>query len=91
MGDLPTTGLSAETRELLTVIRQALDLPYGATPDDHDRRLEIRQDNATRVACTLAYMLDSPHSDIAIAIKVLREGIAENPVTYATKDGEAGR
>ncbi len=78
--------LTPEVRELLTVIREGLDLPYGATPDDHDKRLEIRQDNATRIASTLAYVLDSSHADIAVAIRVLREGIAEAAGAYVARE-----
>ena len=84
-------GLAAETRELLTVIRQALDLPYGATRDDEERRLDLRNDNTIRVLSAVEYLLDQPTANIAREIRVLRAGLAANPVTYATKDGEAGR
>ncbi|RSN71360.1 hypothetical protein [Actinomadura sp. WAC 06369] len=90
MGNPPTTGLTAETRELLTLIRDALDLPYAATPDGHERRKLLRNDNATRVVATLERVLED-ETDLAIEVRVLRTILATDPVDYVTKDGEAGR
>ncbi|WP_433465818.1 hypothetical protein [Spirillospora sp. CA-128828] len=82
------TAFSPEVRELLTVIRDALDLPYAATPDGSRERQELRNDNAIRVMSTVSYLLDASHPDIASAATVLREMLDKNPVTYATKAGE---
>lgn len=96
MGNPPTNGLTGETRELLTLIRDALDLPRSVDVDGDEKRQALRNDNAIRVICHLDYLLtqDDERLDgarLSTVVSVMRKSLADNPVDYATKDGEAGR
>lgn len=84
------SALSPEVRELLELMRDALDLPYGATVEDENKRQTLRGENATRVVAHLNLVLTN-EARIPAAVRVLRESLADNPVDYAIEDGQADR
>lgn len=83
---MPADGMSAETRELLTAIRDALDLPHAATAADDEKRERLRSDNAVRVVSSIDYLFKSSHADVAFVTRTLQSMVAENPVDYVTAE-----
>lgn len=86
MGNLPTTGLQAEIRELLTAIRDALDLPYAATAAGDEKRERLRGENAVRVVSSIDYLLNFKHATVANVARTLRSLVDEHPADYTTRE-----
>ncbi|OLT12221.1 hypothetical protein BJF79_22830 [Actinomadura sp. CNU-125] len=92
MGNVPTNGLTAETRELLALFREALDLPQAAaTAEDADKRQRLRTDNTSRILAHLDYLVDDTNPNVGAVVRAMRKSLDRHPVDYVTKDGEAGR
>ncbi|MEV4672144.1 hypothetical protein AB0K34_10880 [Actinomadura sp. NPDC049382] len=90
MVNVPTTGLQAETRELLTAIRDALDLPFAATAAGDEKRERLRGENAVRIVSSIDYLLTFKHATVTNVARTLRSLVGEHPVDYTTRE-EAGR
>lgn len=80
-------GLTAETRALAEVIREALDLPRGATLDDEYLRDTALSGRVARVLGVLDYVLDSDAPDVPQAVTELREALEYVGLGY-TPEGD---
>lgn len=91
--DQHPTGLAAETRALAEVIREALDLPRGATLADKERRITALRARVARVLGVLDYVLDSDAPDVPRAVQELRESLERAGLGYTPQGdhGEAGQ
>jgi hypothetical protein len=90
------TSLHNETRDLAAVIREALDLPRGATLDDEQLRDTALSARVARVLGVLDYVLDSDAPDVARCVTELREALKRSGLGYTPKgcqdyDGEASQ
>ncbi|MFG2021087.1 hypothetical protein [Actinomadura geliboluensis] len=94
MSNTPTTtGLSAETRAIIGVVLEALDIPYAATAAHEETRTKILADRVMRV--TVAFQLIAERDDadhLADSLKWLRESLDENPAAgYVTPEQARAR
>jgi len=87
------SGLAAETRALAEAIREALDLPHGATLADKELRITELRARVARVLGLLDYVLGSDAPDVPRAVKELRESLEHAGLGYTPKSdhGEAGK
>lgn len=75
-------ALPGPIRELLTAIRDALDVPLADMPADDAARAELLTYRASDTRVVLDLLLR--HGDVAHHTARLREWAAEHPVTYRT-------
>ncbi|MEU9843160.1 hypothetical protein AB0C69_28505 [Actinomadura sp. NPDC048032] len=85
------SALSPEVRELLTVIRDALDLPYGAAAEDAQKRRELRVNRVLCTVATLSYGLGEPSATVEEMTGWLRTQIGGCPIDYLMKFKVAAR
>lgn len=85
--------MTPETRALAEVIREALDLPRGATTADKQLRNTALRARVARVLGVLDYILDSDAPDVSRAVQGLREALEYVGLGYTPKSdhGEAGQ
>lgn len=81
-------GLTAETRDLAEVIREALDLPRGATLADEQLRDTALSARVARVLGVLDYVLGSDAPDVPLAVTELREALEYAGLGYTPKCGQ---
>lgn len=86
----PPSGLTAEARHLAEAVREALDLPRGATLADEQQRDTALSVRVARVLGVLDYVLDSDAPDIARAVQGLREAIEYSGLGYTPKGEDEG-
>lgn len=68
--------------DALTVVRQALDIPYAATVGDDETRAKILDQRLGYTVAMLQGILDrDPIADIPWSVAYLREKLAEHPAT----------
>lgn len=82
------TALTAETRALAEVIREALDLPRGATLADEQLRDTALSARVARVLGVLDYVLGSDAPDVPLAVTELREALEYAGLGYTPKCGQ---
>lgn len=85
-----TSLLHNETRALAEVIREALDLPRGATFADEQLRDTALSARVARVLGVLDYVLDSDAPDVPRAVQGLREAIEYSGLGYTPKGEDEG-
>lgn len=83
-----TSLLHNETRALAEVIREALDLPRGATLADEQQRDTALSARVARVLGVLDYVLDSDAPDVPLAVTELREALDYAGLGYTPKCGQ---
>ncbi|MFB4300666.1 hypothetical protein [Actinomadura sp. NTSP31] len=83
------TELTTDTRELLAALRDLLNVPEPADRGDRPKRNLQLQINLARVVGTLNALVSVDHPNVAVAVRMLREDLAE-PLDYATQDETAG-
>ncbi|MDF6043232.1 hypothetical protein LRD69_13955 [Streptomyces sp. JH14] len=84
------------TRNLLTAVLEALDIPHPATIGDTETHDQILADRAMHAAIALRSVLDDkPQMSVEWTTTYLRERLAEHPPTgyrhYGTPRTEAGQ
>lgn len=82
------TSLHTETRALAEVIREALDLPRGATFADEQLRDTALSARVARVLGVLDYVLGSDAPDVPLAVTELREALDYAGLGYTPKCGQ---
>lgn len=86
------SALPPEVRELLELIRTALDLPYAVDGEGDRRRERLLRDNTVRTVLHLEHILDDDRPDVAFEAQILRKTLAEHPVNYTVRlEQEPGR
>lgn len=75
----------AAMRELLGVIAEALTLPAPVF-DDRDEHRDLMRDRMAMVRSLARYTVESGRPDITVG--VLRDHIADSPVTYRVREQE---
>jgi hypothetical protein len=79
------TALSPEVRELLTVIRDALDLPYPADPADRGKRDVLRSMRVICAVASLSFLLADEDTTAEDMVRRLRANLDGYPVDYAAE------
>lgn len=79
------TALSPEVRELLTVIRDALDLPYPADPADSGKREVLRSMRVICAVASLSFLLADEDATAEDMTRRLRANLDGYPVDYAAE------
>jgi hypothetical protein len=77
--DLPTADSLA--RDALQAVREALNIPHGATTGDEATRAGILENRVRHTLVMLETVLDSPRPDIEWSVAYLRDRLAEHPAT----------
>ena len=93
MGDVPTTGLQAETRAVIEAVLEALDIPYAATDEHETARDVILRERLTQTVLSLDHIANRDRAeDIPRDLEYLRKRLAEHPVTgYVSSQQAADR
>lgn len=83
--------MNTETRAVIDVVLEALDIPYAATVGQEETRAKILDRRLMWTVTVLRTMFDGPHPpESDWALSYLREKLAEHPpVGYVT--GEQAR
>ncbi|GAA4911091.1 hypothetical protein [Streptomonospora salina] len=85
-GSEPT---AEEYRRTLAAVLEAIDIPFGATVGDEQRRNELVSRRAIQTAVHLRAVLDaSDPRDRAVTLAHLRDRLGDYPVDYRTHGGE---
>ena len=85
------SALTSEVRELLTVIRDGLALPYGLTGEDSHKRTELARTRMICTVATLSYGLDEPAATVEEMTRWLQANLDHYPVDYAVEGAEVDR
>ncbi|MFG2016510.1 hypothetical protein [Actinomadura geliboluensis] len=84
------TGLSAETRAVVAVVLEALDIPYAATVAHAETRTRILGERVLHLVVILRGMLQRDRAgDVSGDLEYLREKLAENPAAGYVTDEQA--
>lgn len=79
--------MSDLAREVLDVVLEALDIPYGATAGDDEVRDKILDKRLLQLVVSLRALREEPGRDAPWTLAYLREKLAEHPATgYRTWD-----
>ena len=76
------TALTPEVRDLLTVIRDGLSLPYPADVGDCEKREDLRRGRAICTVATLSFCLDEIDATAEEITRWLRTNLDGYPVEY---------
>lgn len=88
----PQPGLPDEVRDLLTAIRDALDVPAAEASNDqaqeqYTRLVQLRVANLRGV---LDGTLEYRDPNLGVIVDVVRRGITDHPVTYQVHTPDTG-
>jgi hypothetical protein len=88
MNGSPVSSLSPEVRELLTVIRDALDLPYPADPADYRKREVLRSMRVICAVASLSFLLADEGATVEDMARRVRANLDGYPVDYVAEGME---